>query len=92
MTEVKYLFDKDSEPLVLKWFGELDVLGSLVIDGEWSHNHVCQATKQLSHHAVPLLLVAVIHLTTERKSHSAICPARNVLGASRPVCNYTCEQ
>lgn len=44
MSEVKYLFDKDGEPLVLKWFGELDVLGSFVIDGKWSYNHVCQAT------------------------------------------------
>lgn len=75
MSKAKYLFDKDSEPLVLKWFGELDVLGSFVIDGKWSHNHICQATQQLPHHTIPLLLIAVIHLITQRKSHSAICPA-----------------
>lgn len=87
ISEVRYLFDKDGEPLVLKRFGELDVLGSFVIDGKWSHNHVCQATQQLSHHAVPLLLIAVIHLITHRKSHSAICPARKGLFVITPVSN-----
>lgn len=57
-----YLLDQDCESLVLKWFGELYILGTLVVYCERSHNHVSLAPKKLSHHAVPLFLVAVIYL------------------------------
>lgn len=57
-----HLFDENSEPLVFEWFGELDVLSTLVVDGEGSDDHVSQASQQLPHHPVPLLLIAVVDL------------------------------
>lgn len=56
------LLDEDGEPLVLEGFGELDVLSTLIVDGEGSNDHVSQTSQQLPHHAVPLLLVTVVHL------------------------------
>ena len=57
-----YLFHQDCEALVLEGLGELNVLGTLVVDGERRHDHVGQTAQQLSHHAVPLLLITVINL------------------------------
>lgn len=57
-----YLFNKDGEALIFKRFGELNVLGSLVVYSQGSYNHVSQAPQELSHHAVPLFLVTVVYL------------------------------
>lgn len=56
------LFNQDGEALVLEGLGELNVLRSLVVDGQRSHDHVGQAPQELSHHAVPLFLVTIVHL------------------------------
>lgn len=57
-----HLLDEDGEPLVFEGFGELDVLSALVVDGERGDDHVGEASQQLPHHPVPLLLIAVVHL------------------------------
>lgn len=59
---VHYLFDQNGESLVLERLGELYVLCPLIVDGQWSHNHVSLATQQFPHHPIPLFLVAVVHL------------------------------
>lgn len=61
-----HLFHQDGEPLVLEGFGELDVLGTLIVDGQGGHDHVGQTPQQLPHHPVPLLLVAVVDLRGSR--------------------------
>lgn len=60
-----YLFDKDGKALVFKWLGELYVLGSFIVYSERSNNHVCQTSQELTHHSIPLFLVAVVHLRTK---------------------------
>lgn len=67
-----HLLHQDGKTLVLEGFGELDVLSSLVVDGEGSDNHVGQATQQLPHHAVPLLLVTVVHLQQEEQEEEEV--------------------
>lgn len=69
-----HLLDEDGEPLVFEGFGKLDVLSSLVVDGEGSDNHVGQTSQQLPHHPVPLLLITVVHLQEEEQSggHSRV--------------------
>lgn len=60
------LFNQDGEALILEGLGELNVLRSLVVDGQRSHDHVGQAPQELSHHAVPLFLVTIVHLRGPR--------------------------
>lgn len=62
-----YLFNKDGEALIFKWFRELDVLGSFVVYSQWGHNHVSQAPQELSHHAIPLFLVTVVYLESQKE-------------------------
>ena len=57
-----YLLDQNGQALVLEGLGELYVLRTLIVNGQWSHDHVCLTTEQLSHHSVPLLFVAVVYL------------------------------
>lgn len=62
-----YLFNKDGEALIFKGFGELDVLGSFVVYSQWGNNHVSQAPQELSHHAIPLFLVTVVYLRSQKE-------------------------
>lgn len=62
-----YLFNKDGEALIFKGFGELDVLGSFVVYSQRGYNHVSQAPQELSHHAIPLFLVTVVYLQSQRE-------------------------
>lgn len=61
------LFNEDGEALIFKGFGELDVLGSFVVYSQRGHNHVSQAPQELSHHAIPLFLVTVVHLQSQEE-------------------------
>lgn len=56
------LLHQDGESLILEGFGELNILSTLIVDGERSHNHIGQTSQQLPHHPVPLLLITVVHL------------------------------
>lgn len=66
-----YLFHQNGKSLVLEGFGKLNVLRSLVVNGQRGYDHVGQAAQQLSHHAVPLLLVTVVHLHSANKTRSS---------------------
>lgn len=66
------LFNQDGEALVFKGFRELDVLGSFVVYSQRGHNHVSQAPQELSHHPIPLFLVAVVHLRSKQKSENQL--------------------
>lgn len=61
------LFNKDGEALVFKGFREFNVLSSFIVYRQWSHNHVSQASQELSHHAIPLFLVTVVYLKSQNK-------------------------
>lgn len=65
--ERAYLFNEDGEALIFKRFGEFDVLGSFVIYSQRGNNHVSQAPQELSHHAIPLFLVTVVHLKSQNE-------------------------
>lgn len=62
-----YLFNKDGQALVFKRFGELDVLGSFVVYSQRGYDHVSQAPQELSHHTIPLFLVTVVHLKSQKQ-------------------------
>lgn len=65
-----YLFNEDGETLIFKGFGELDVLGSFVVYSQRGNNHVSQAPQELSHHAIPLFLVTVVYLKSQKEGIS----------------------
>lgn len=62
-----YLFDKDGEALIFKRFREFNVLSSFVVYRQRGHDHVGQASQELSHHAIPLFLVTVVYLKSQNK-------------------------
>lgn len=62
-----YLFNEDGEALIFKGFREFDVLGSFVVYSQRGNNHVSQAPQELSHHAIPLFLVTVVHLESQKE-------------------------
>lgn len=62
-----YLFNKDGEALIFKGFGELDVLGSFIVYSQRGYNHVSQTPQELTHHAVPLFLVTVVYLRSQKE-------------------------
>lgn len=65
--QATYFFNEDGEALIFKRLGELDVLGSFVIYSQRGYNHISQAPEELSHHAIPLFLVTVVHLESQKK-------------------------
>ena len=64
-----YLLHQYGEALVLEGLGELNVLSTLVVDGERRYDHVGKTAQQLSHHAIPLLLITVIYLEEHTVQH-----------------------
>lgn len=56
------LFDKDGQALVFERFGEVDVAGSLWINRQGGHNHVCLFADQLRNDSIPLLLTRLVDL------------------------------
>lgn len=67
-----YLFNKDGEALIFKRFGEFYVLSSFIVYRQRGHDHVGQASQQLSHHAVPLFLVTVVHLKSQNEQSATV--------------------
>lgn len=91
-TSTTYLFNEDGEALILKGFRELDILGSLVVYSQRGDNHVGQAPQELSHHAVPLFLVTVVHLVSRKGRCKNENEQINLLSARLAACFSTLQE